>query len=118
MNLQEFVIDVLVSLDKAITETRVVTQREVRFSEGKNQRTVEFDIAVSAEEVESSSGKAGIRVLQFAEAGGELSTGSKNSTVSRVQFGIHIDSMTKDEDARSRAETEIHNNNQMNNSFV
>ena len=65
---------------------------------------MEFDIAVSVEETGSKSGKAGIKVLQFAQAGGDLSKENKNSTVSRIQFGVHIDAMTKEEDARHRAE--------------
>jgi len=56
------------------------------------------------EETDTKNGKAGIRVLQFAEAGGDLSKENKNSTVSRIQFGVHIDSMTKEEDLRRSAE--------------
>ncbi|HAT73636.1 MAG: hypothetical protein US30_C0009G0023 [Candidatus Moranbacteria bacterium GW2011_GWF2_36_839] len=109
MNLQEFVKDVLVSIDKAVGEARAETQRDVRFSDSKNQRTVEFDIAVSVEEKDSKNGKAGIRVLQFAEAGGDISKENKNSTVSRIQFGVHIDSMTKEEEARLVAQNQSYN---------
>lgn len=111
MDLHEFVKNVLVSIDKAVGDARVETQRDIRFSDSKNQRTVEFDIAVSVEEFDKKSGKAGIRVLQFAEAGGDLSRENKNSTVSRIQFGVHIDSMTKEEGAKQRAEINTFNSN-------
>lgn len=97
MNLQEFVKDVLVSIEGAIEEARGSTSRDIRFAETKDQRTVEFDIAVSVEETANKSGKAGIRVLQFAEAGGDISKENKNSTVSRIKFGVHIESMTRTE---------------------
>ncbi len=97
MELKDFVKKVLVDLDSAVSEARSEMQRDVRFTDGKDQRTVEFDIAVSVEETGSTEGKTSVRVLQFAEAGGSISKENKNSTVSRVKFGIRIDSMTKEE---------------------
>ena len=97
MELKDFVKKVLVDLDGAVSEARGEMQRDVRFSDGKDQRTVEFDIAVSAEETGVADGKTGVRVLQFVEAGGSMSKENKNSTVSRVKFGIRIDSMTREE---------------------
>ena len=35
----------------------------------------------------------------------DVSKENKNSTVSRIQFGVHIDSMTREEEARQRAES-------------
>lgn len=98
MELKEFVKKVLVDLDGAVSEARGERQRDVHFSDGKDQRTVEFDIAVSAEEVNAAEGKAGVKVLQFAEAGGNMSKENKNATVSRVKFGVRIGSMTKEEE--------------------
>ncbi|MDP3997649.1 MAG: hypothetical protein Q8P73_04085 [bacterium] len=109
MNLQEFVKNVLVSIDKAVDEARGETRRDIRFSDTKDQRTVEFDIAVAVEEKNSKSGKAGIRVLQFAEGGGDIAKENKNSTVSRVKFGVHIEAMTKEEDAQQQAQIEAIN---------
>lgn len=103
MDLQEFVKNVLISIDKAVDEARRETQRDISFSDTKDLRTVEFDIAVSVEETDAKSGKAGIRVLQFAEGGGDISKENKNSTVSRIQFGVHIDAMTKTESANQQA---------------
>lgn len=112
MNLQEFVKDVLVSLDKAVDEARGEMKRDVHFSDTKEQRTVEFDIAVSVEESDSKSGKAGIKVLQFAEGGGSLSKENKNSTISRIKFGIRVTPMTKEEGARQTAEFQALNESQ------
>lgn len=118
MNLQEFVKDVLVSLDKAVDEARAEMKRDVHFSDTAEQRTVEFDIAVSAEETDTKNGKAGIKVLQFAEAGGSLSKENKNSTVSRIKFGIRVSQMTKDESIQQSIEIQERNErNRINSGF-
>jgi hypothetical protein len=104
MNLQEFVRDVLVQLDGAIDAARETTKRDIKFIKGGNGRTVEFDIAVAVEESDEQKGKAGIKVLQFLEGGGELSQASKSSTVSRIVFGLEIESLTKEEDAAWHSE--------------
>ncbi|MFA7254554.1 MAG: hypothetical protein WC133_00445 [Candidatus Omnitrophota bacterium] len=100
MNLQEFVKDVLVSLDKGVNEARTEMSRDIHFTYSQDQRTVEFDIAVSVEETNLQSGKAGIRVLQFAEGGGELGKENKNASISRIRFGVNIDILTKQESNR------------------
>ena len=114
MNLQDFVKDVLVGLDKAVEEARVEMKRDIHFSDTKEQRTVEFDIAVSVEETDLKSGKAGIKVLQFVEGGGGLSKENKNSTICMIKFGIRVSPMTKDEDARQTAEIRALNESQQN----
>ena len=111
MNLQEFVKNVLVNIDRAVEEARKETRRDISFSNTPDRRTVEFDIAVSAEETDTKNGKAGIRVLQFAEAGGDISKENKNSTVSRIQFGVHIDAMTREENEQHLATIQRHNDN-------
>ncbi len=97
MELKDFVKKILIDLDGAVTEARGEMQRDLHFSDGKDKRTVEFNIAISVEETNAKSGKAGIKVLQYAEGGGSISKENKNATVSRVTFGVRIDSMTKDE---------------------
>lgn len=95
MELKDFVKKVLVDLDSAVKEADKETDHGVSFSDNKERRTVEFDIAVTIEEMDAKNGKAGIRVLQFAEAGGNISKENKNSTVSRIIFGVHISPITK-----------------------
>lgn len=117
MDLQDFVKNVLTDINLAVDEARKLTSRDISFSEKDNARTIEFDIAVSAETADKKSGKAGIKVLQFAEGGGDISKEKKNSTISRITFGLRIDSMTKEEQERSRASVAQHNANLKNNFY-
>jgi hypothetical protein len=114
MNLQEFVKNVLVEINAAVDEARQLTSRDIRFSDNGTARTVEFDVAVSAEATSAKSGKAGIKVLQFAEAGGDISQENKNSTVSRITFGVRIEPRTKEEEAADHAAVMQHNANARN----
>lgn len=110
MEVKDFVSKILVDLDAAIEEARKNTSREIYFSVNKNNRTVEFDIAVSTEQGSSKSGKAGIKVLGLADGGASLSSQSKDSVVSRIQFGVHISPHTRDEERSQAAALESHNN--------
>ena len=109
MDLTDFVKTVLVSVNNGVDEARKQTSRDIHFSYNQSARTVEFDVAVSAEQVSKANGRAGVKVLQFAEAGGDISREKTNSTISRVKFGVDIAPMTKDEAARAAAEAEAHN---------
>ena len=99
MDLKEFIKSVLLDIDKAVDEARAESKRDIQLSVTNEQRSIEFDVAVSVEDTKTKTGKAGVRVLEFAEAGGTISAESKNSTVSRIKFGVHIGAMTKDEEA-------------------
>jgi len=110
MELKDFIKKVLTDLVDAVEETRSASVRDMRLSNNIENRTVEFDIAVSVEDVNSKSGKAGIRVLQFAEAGGDISKETKNSTVSRVKFGVNVDGITKIENQEASVALEAINN--------
>jgi hypothetical protein len=104
MDLKDFVKSVLVDINEGVDEARDVTSRDIRFAGNSSKRTIEFDVAVSVEKSDSATGKAGVRVLKFAEADGELSKSMKNSTVSHICFGLHIDSWTKEENRTVQAE--------------
>src|SRR3989344_7010033 len=106
MELKEFVKNVLKDLVEAVEESRVGSARDMHLGSGKENRTVEFDIAVTVEDGTASSGKAGIKVFQIIEGGGEVSKEYKNSSVSRVKFGVEISSTTKAEDAQMDAQFE------------
>ena len=97
MELRDFVQNVLTDIDAAVDGARREMKRDVHLSETKDQRTVEFDVAVSVETTDEATGKAGIKVLQFVEGGGTLSQETRNSTVSRIKFGVHINPRTKEE---------------------
>jgi len=106
MELKEFVKNVLQDLVQAVEETRINSARDMHLGSGKENRTVEFDIAVTVEDATASSGKAGIKVFQILEGGGDISKEYKNSSVSRVKFGVEISSVTKAENAQRNAQYE------------
>lgn len=111
MELKQFVKSVLIDVVNAVEETRKESSRDMRLDAGKDQRTVEFDIAVTVEDATTSSGKAGIKIFQVIEGGGDISKELKNSSVSRIKFGVYINSLTKDEEIVQRAEIERLNSN-------
>jgi len=98
MNLKEFTKNVLIDLDTAVSEARAETSRDITFTGSQDNRTVEFDIAVAVESSTEKSGSAGIKVLEFVKGDGKIALESKNSTVSRVRFGINFETLTKEED--------------------
>lgn len=89
MELKEFVKKVLIDLVQSVEEADSISPR-VMYLYDRENKTVEFDIAVTVEDIDKLSGKAGIRVLQFVETGGDMAKEIKNSTVSRVKFGVYI----------------------------
>jgi hypothetical protein len=100
MELKQFVKNVLKDLVDAVEEVRHESTRDMKLSSHKeSNQTVEFDIAVTVEDSTTGTGKAGIKVFQIIEGGGELSKEQKNSSVSRVKFGVHIEPWTKQEEA-------------------
>lgn len=109
MEVKDFVSKVLIDLDAAIEEARNNTSRDIYFSVNKNSRTVEFDIAVTTEKESAKSGKAGIKVLGLADGDANLSSQSRDSLVSRIQFGVHISPQTKSEERAEAAEIEAIN---------
>lgn len=108
MELKEFIKEVLVDITGAVEELRSSSMRDMHLDNLKDQRTVEFDVAVTAEDVTSASGKAGVKVFSLIEGGGETAKEIKNSTVSRIKFGVYIERYTKQEEARFNAQNRQH----------
>lgn len=103
MELKEFVKKVIIDLDQAVSEANTETKREIRFKGVKEHRTaLEFDVAVTVESTESGNGGGEIKVWGIGQVGATGSAELKNSTVSRVSFGVDINEYTK-------AETREHN---------
>lgn len=112
MELKYFVKSVLQDVVNAVEEVRSESSRDMYLGVGKDQRTVEFDIAVTVEDSMASSGRAGIKVFQVIEGGGDVSKELKNSSVSRIKFGVHIHQWTKNEEvAQSRQLREVNKMN-------
>jgi hypothetical protein len=100
MELKDFVKKVILDLDTAVSEVNEESAREVRLRGVKEHRTaVEFDVAITVESTNNGSAGGGIKVLGIIEANGSAETQLKNSTVSRVSFGIDISERTKLEKA-------------------
>lgn len=118
MELKEFVKSILKDVTEAVEESRGTLARDMYLDSSKDQRTVEFDIAVTVEDATAGTGKAGIKVFQLIEGGGEVSRESKNSSVSRIQFGVHIDRWNKQEQASFDARNNNTYLNDNNNSYI
>lgn len=98
MELKEFVKKVIIDLDNAVSEANLEAKREIRFKGVREHRTaLEFDVAVTVESEASGKGGSEIKVWGIGQIGGSVSAESKNSTVSRVSFGVDIDECTKKE---------------------
>ncbi len=105
MELKEFVKKVILDLDQAVSEANNEASRKVKFKGVKEHRTaLEFDVAVTVESTNSDKGGGGIKVWGLAEAEASIASEQKNSTVSRVSFGIDISESTKEEDAELMAD--------------
>ncbi len=117
MELKEFIKGVLKDITEAVEESRSSSARDMFLNDGKEQRTVEFDVAVTAEDITSASGKAGIKVFSIIEGGGETAREVKNSTISRIKFGVHIDRWTKQEHAGFEEEDRSQNITTQNNAI-
>ncbi len=111
MELKDFVKKVIMDLDQAVSEANIETKREVRFKGVKEQRTaLEFDVAVTVESADTGRGGGEIKVWGIGQIGATSSSELKNSTVSRVSFGVDISEYTKEENSLM--------NNRMANHFI
>ena len=114
MELKEFVNKVILNIVNAVDEAREKSVRNISLRSSKDNRTIEFDVAVSVENTDRKEGKAGIKVLEFIEGGGNIEKGSKNSTVTRIKFGVFVDTWTKEEQRKFNREQERLNSNNLN----
>jgi hypothetical protein len=99
MELKPFIKVALRDIIEAVEEVRndPSSNRDMYLTTAGSNRTIEFDIAVTVEDSTAIGGHAGIKVFHVAEGGGELSKENRNSSVSRIMFGVHIDRSTKQE---------------------
>lgn len=107
MELKEFIKKVLLDINGAVNDASDEAKRRIEIYGVPNNRHIEFDIAVSVEETSAKSGNAGVKVLSFAQAGGDVSIENKNSTVSRIKFGVYIDNVTREERERQKTQSKI-----------
>jgi hypothetical protein len=110
MDLETFVKNSLMQIVRAVDSASEESVRYITLTSTAGQRTVEFDVAVTVENDQKMGGKAAIKVLHFVGDDTSLETVNKNSTVSRVMFGVHIDIDKKEEQERKRRQIEEINN--------
>ena len=89
MDLKNFVKTSIIEISQAVQESAKELNEEIFLGTKADKRCIEFDVAVAVENNKSKKGKAGIRVLELGELGGGIYKESKNSTVSRIQFGVY-----------------------------
>ena len=107
MELKDFVKKVILDLDSAISEANDEAKREVRFRGVKEKRTsVEFDVAVTVESTDGGKGGGEIKVWGIGQVGANVTNEQKNSTVSRVTFGVDVSEETKIEQSNRRIEND------------
>ena len=51
---------------------------------------VDFDVAITATEIEGANGGGGIKVMGVFNAGGEIESKTENQTISRVKYTIPL----------------------------
>jgi len=114
MDLKDFIKKVLEDIVSAVEEVRISSSRDMYLKEGRDNRTVEFDIGVIVEDSSSSAGKASIRVPHLIEGGGDISKEFKNSSISRVKFGVYISTLTKNEEGIIKQQIQSRRENNIN----
>lgn len=115
MDLKEFISNTITDIVSAIEETSGNLGRDVFLNENEQIRTIEFDVAVSAENVIEGEGKSGVRVLQVVDIGGKVKKENKNSTVSRIRFGVHVNKFTREQDEENMRQLNTINQQNMTN---
>lgn len=104
MELKEFIGKVISDIAEAVDSYCEGSNKDIYLAINKGKdRTIEFDIATSAENINAKTGKAGVKVLEYVEFGGNIEKESKNSTVTRIKFGVNISTHTKEEADKIRA---------------
>jgi hypothetical protein len=88
MELEEFIKRSIIDIVKGVKGAAKDLESCLYLIDAEGKRTIEFDIAVTAEANENLNGKVGIKVLSLLSGGGEVGSNIKNSKVSRISFGI------------------------------
>lgn len=92
MELKQFVKKVLNDVVAAVDESRDESDKFMYLASLQDQRTIEFDVAVVADNATSTSGEAGVKVFSLVEGSGEITKHVRSASVSRIRFGVHIKS--------------------------
>lgn len=104
MELKDFTKKIISDIVQSVDEVSSESRREIRLHYTKEARTIEFDIAITVERSDRKKGDVGVKVIEFVQGQGEMTRESKNSTVSRVKFGVNVSGQTKAEEAALEAQ--------------
>jgi hypothetical protein len=105
MEIKEYVKTVLKEVITGLEESEQELGREMHLSVPQDNKSVEFDIATT---VENSLGKQGnlkgaVKVLGFGvDSAGEMKAESKDSSTSRIKFGVYVNTQNKKQEASNR----------------
>ena len=105
MNLKEFTKKTIKEIVEGVDEISSELSREVKVANTQESRSVEFDVAVTTSSKDEVAGNveagAEIKVVPFlggiAKGNGSISNEEMSSTITRIKFGVNIDSLTKTE---------------------
>lgn len=91
MDLKNFIHSVLTDIVAGVgTSSKEIGRNIVLINNGTSGQQIEFDIAVTAEESTKGGVETGIKVLSLGGFGGSVDAESRNSSVSRIKFGVYI----------------------------
>lgn len=102
MELHDFIKTVVTEAVTAVEESSRLLNREMHIAKPGDNQSIIFDIAVTAESATAS--KKGIKVLEF--FAGSKDNQAKDSSISRIKFGVYINTENNDEQKKSRQITE------------
>lgn len=111
MDLKEFVSETLREIIEGVKESQEFAAQKgaVVAPYHDYQKTVEYDVAVTAAEGKEAGAKAGISVWSIG-AGGNVKTENTNTTVSRIKFSIPIELPKGSQPPSRNASTTPHQN--------
>ena len=98
MELKEFTKKVLNDLIDSVNEVNNESTHTVRLNSNKEtSNCVDFDIAVTVENTSTGKEVIVIKVFQLIEGGINKESNLINSSISRIRFGIYVNSLSKKE---------------------
>jgi hypothetical protein len=105
MELKDFIEKVLGDIVTSVDNASKNLSRKVWLNPSNDSRVIEFDVAVTAEEIMggSTQAKGSVKVMSLIgmDAEGQVKAEVKNSSVSRVRFGVHVSHQTKEQEANT-----------------
>lgn len=99
MELKEFITKALIDIEQGVYEANNNSIHKMYVTYDKDNKSVEFDVAVTAESTSGSNAGGGIKVLEFVQLGGKAEESQKNTSITRIKFGVHFNIDTKKEES-------------------